>query len=249
MKDSLRCIKTVQNWQRALISSGPGLPPWNRRILQATAQNSVTDILSLLWAFQHPVNGKTASFPFLQKLVMCVFDSYAPSLNVFSFNHPLIYLKVKVKMKSLSCVLTLCDPLGCSPPGSSVHGVFQERILEWVVISFPTQESNPGLLHCRYLPPEPPGNPILFYLAPVKKKQKKNPHIISQLDGPGFPEDEMVALRTRLVIWVFKDTMRSKWNERPWASVQPGAGHRVSSHLINSRPCSQLIMKTNKGIK
>ena len=79
---------------------------------------------------------------------------------------------VKVKMKSLSCVLTLCDPLGCSPPGSSVHGVFQERILEWVVISFPTQGSNPGLLHCRYLPPEPPGNPILFYLAPVKKKKK-----------------------------------------------------------------------------
>ena len=31
--------------------------------------------------------------------------------------------------------LTLCDPTGCSPPGSSVHGVFQTRILEWVAIS------------------------------------------------------------------------------------------------------------------
>ena len=30
---------------------------------------------------------------------------------------------------------TLCDPLDCSPPGSSVHRVFQARILEWVVIS------------------------------------------------------------------------------------------------------------------
>ena len=30
-----------------------------------------------------------------------------------------------------SC-LTLCDPLDCSPPGSSVHGIFQARILEWV---------------------------------------------------------------------------------------------------------------------
>ena len=29
-----------------------------------------------------------------------------------------------------SC-LTLCDPLGCSPPGSPVHGIFQARILDW----------------------------------------------------------------------------------------------------------------------
>jgi len=34
-----------------------------------------------------------------------------------------------------SC-LTLCDPVGCSPPGSSVHGIFQVRILEWVAISY-----------------------------------------------------------------------------------------------------------------
>ena len=39
-------------------------------------------------------------------------------------------------------------------PGSSVHGIFQARILEWVAISFSggnlwIQESNPGLLHCR----------------------------------------------------------------------------------------------------
>ena len=34
-----------------------------------------------------------------------------------------------------SC-LTLCDPVDCSPPGSSVHGILQARILEWVAISF-----------------------------------------------------------------------------------------------------------------
>ena len=33
---------------------------------------------------------------------------------------------------------TLCDSMGCSPPGSSVHGILQARILEWVVISFST---------------------------------------------------------------------------------------------------------------
>ena len=31
---------------------------------------------------------------------------------------------------------TLCDPVNCSPPGSSVHGILQARILEWVAISF-----------------------------------------------------------------------------------------------------------------
>jgi len=43
-----------------------------------------------------------------------------------------------------------------SPPGSSVHGILQARILEWVAISFsrgsfPTQGSNPGFLHCRQI--------------------------------------------------------------------------------------------------
>ena len=32
--------------------------------------------------------------------------------------------------------LTLCDPTDCSPPGSSAHGIFQARILEWVAIPF-----------------------------------------------------------------------------------------------------------------
>ena len=36
-----------------------------------------------------------------------------------------------------SC-LTLCNPTDCSPPGSSVHGILQARILEWVAISFST---------------------------------------------------------------------------------------------------------------
>ena len=51
---------------------------------------------------------------------------------------------------------TLCDPMDSSPPGSSVHGIFQARILEWVAISFPrgiflTQGSNRHLLHSRWI--------------------------------------------------------------------------------------------------
>ena len=43
-----------------------------------------------------------------------------------------LYMKVLVAQ---SC-LTLCDPMDCSRPGSSVHGILQARILEWVAISF-----------------------------------------------------------------------------------------------------------------
>ena len=48
--------------------------------------------------------------------------------------------KVKRKVKSLSRV-QLCDPMDCSPPGSSIHGIFQARILEWVAISFSRRSS------------------------------------------------------------------------------------------------------------
>ena len=40
--------------------------------------------------------------------------------------------------------LTLCDPMVCSLPGSSVHGIFQARVLEWVAISFSRGSSRPG---------------------------------------------------------------------------------------------------------
>ena len=43
---------------------------------------------------------------------------------------------------SQSC-LTLCDPKDCSPPASSVHGILQARILEWVTIPFSRASSQP----------------------------------------------------------------------------------------------------------
>ena len=46
-------------------------------------------------------------------------------------------LQVVMKVKALvtqSCP-TLCNPMDCSPPGSSVHGISQARILEWVASS------------------------------------------------------------------------------------------------------------------
>ena len=46
-----------------------------------------------------------------------------------------------------SC-LTLCNPMDCSPPGSSVHGILQARIVEWVAISYSRGSSQPRERTC-----------------------------------------------------------------------------------------------------
>ena len=45
-------------------------------------------------------------------------------------------MKVKRESEVAQSCLTLCDPIDGSPPGSSVHGIFQARVLEWGAIAF-----------------------------------------------------------------------------------------------------------------
>ena len=45
-------------------------------------------------------------------------------------------IKVCVLAKSLHSCLTLCDPMDHSPPGFSVHGILQARLVEWVAMPF-----------------------------------------------------------------------------------------------------------------
>ena len=60
---------------------------------------------------------------------------------------------------------TLCDPVDCSPPGSSIHGILQARVLEWAAISFSRDLPDPGIeprspaLQADALTSEPPGKP------------------------------------------------------------------------------------------
>ena len=64
---------------------------------------------------------------------------------------------------------TLCDPVDCSPPDSSVHGSLQARILEWIAISFSGDLSDPGIkpgspaLQADSLPSELQENPKLQF--------------------------------------------------------------------------------------
>ena len=66
---------------------------------------------------------------------------------------------------------TLCDPMDCSLPGSSVHRISHARTLEWVAYSFSsgiflTQESKWGLLHCRWiLYQQLSGKPLSYWVT------------------------------------------------------------------------------------
>ena len=68
------------------------------------------------------------------------------------FRHPLGFfffnistVDKRVRTKSLQLWPTLCDPMDCSPPGSSVHGILQARVLQWVDFSPPGDLADPGI--------------------------------------------------------------------------------------------------------
>ena len=58
-----------------------------------------------------------------------------PSPKGYQLLHWNIYYTIYAA-KSLQSCPTLCDPMDCSPPGFSIHGILQARTLEWVAISF-----------------------------------------------------------------------------------------------------------------
>ena len=94
------------------------------------------------------------------------------SLVSLSFMEPVSWLWI---CSITRLCLILCDPIDCSSPGSSVHGILQVRILEWVAISFSRGPSQPWISCCcsvAQLRPtlcdpmdfSTPGFPVLHYL-------------------------------------------------------------------------------------
>ena len=53
-------------------------------------------------------------------------------------------MKVKSESEDTQSYPTLSDPMDCSLPGFSVHGIFQARVLEWVAIAFSAQKHREG---------------------------------------------------------------------------------------------------------
>ena len=108
---------------------------------------------------------------------------------------------------------TLCDHMDCRSSGSTVHGILQARIVEWIAISFsrgssqPTQGLNAGLQHCRS---------ILYLLShkggPVKRVVSPKEGFPAGSDGK---ESACNAGDLGFSPWVGKILWRRKWQLTP----------------------------------
>ena len=141
---------------------------------------------------------------------------------------------------------TLCDPVDCSPPGSSVHGILQARILEWVAISFSRGSSQPRdpALQADALTSEPPGKPaavqresqrIRHDWATEQHKCKILPGAISESSPPSFliflSLFDLLLLASiaqasgwslLCLIFIFKDTSTVRWSLAPLNATWSG---------------------------
>ena len=128
----------------------------------------------------------------------------------------------------------LCDPMDCSPPGSSVHGILQARILEWVAFPSPGDLPDPGIkprspaLQAESLPSEPPGKPIYVYthISTWKWKWK----VLSRFRLCD-PMDYSVhgIFQARILEWVAFPFSRILSQLRDWTQVSRIAGRFFSS--------------------
>ena len=110
--------------------------------------------------------------------LLCLWDSPGKNTGV-GCHFPLQCMKVKSESEVAQSCPTLSDPMDCSLPGSSVHGIFQARVLEWGAIAFSNQ--NPlGAGYTRGW------TPLLGILIIQSGLQSENTHLKQ------FPSDIML---------------------------------------------------------
>ena len=97
-----------------------------------------------------------------------------------------------MKVKSESEVAQLCptpsDPMDCSPPGSSIHGIFQARVLEWGAIAFSNikKKHHVDVLPIK-LPMQPMDRMILRFMAGGRASLVALMQETGSVFGPGGP--------------------------------------------------------------
>ena len=125
-------------------------------------------------------------------------------------------MKVKSESEVAQSCLTLSDPMDCSPPVSSIHGIFQARVLEWGAIAFSSQLL---LLLSRFSRVRLCATPwTVAYQAPPSMEFSRQEYWSGLPFLPGYLPD----LEIEPALWA--DTLPS---EPPWKS---GTGERPSSN-------------------
>ena len=143
---------SFENWNTEL----PGAPDtWTERLKNLTRAEETRKVERQL---QH------SFFPIIRQDTGNYFLILKKDLKKSGY-----YTAAPAAAKSLQSCPTLCDPMDCSPPGSSIHGIFQARTLEWVAIAFSTgyyaaaaaaKSLQSYLTLCDPIDVSPPGSPI-----------------------------------------------------------------------------------------
>ena len=106
----------------------------------------------------------------------------------FTIYHIIFIQPITLVLVGPTC-LTLCNPMDCSPPCSSVHGILQARILEWVAMPFfrgSSQSRNrTQVLHCRQ---------ILYHTS----------HLGAQPVTDAYKINSLLVLLRQICIWLRK---------------------------------------------
>ena len=125
---------------------------------------------------------------------------------------------------------TLCDPVECSPPGSSVHGILQARILEWVAIPFSRKSARPRDWNCvslRLLHGQVGSLPLVLpgkTAFPIKhRKSRVTVTRTTQLERPRKGRSWYLAklsdARTALASLPWHKTSRSCFSKALWKTM------------------------------
>ena len=120
------------------------------------------------------------------------------------------YMQLCVNVLVTQSCLTLCDPMDCSSPGSSVRGISQAKILESVAFPSPGDLPNPGIkqgssaLQADSLWSEPPGKPlhVAAAAAAAAKSLQSCPTLCDPIDGSPTGSPVPGILQARIPEWV-----------------------------------------------
>ena len=113
----------------------------------------------------------------------CPWDS--PGKNTGVRCHFLLQsMKVKSEREVSQSCPTLSDPMDCSPPGSSIHGIFQARVLEWGAIAFSSSAAQSCPTLCDPMNHSTPGHPVHHQLPEFTQTHV---HRVSDAIQPSHP--------------------------------------------------------------
>ena len=128
----------------------------------------------------------------------------------------ILFIKLVIHILSLcmlqSC-LTLCNPMDCSLPASSVHGILQARILEWVAMpssrgsSWPRDQTHVSCVSCiagRFFTTEPLGSPLFI----IPEFQYCSAKFWRESMLPQGPSQCLVFPRSSMLLLWYKDELR-----------------------------------------